>query len=210
MVDSNRSPYALQYQRWRDADVWPCDPDAYQVERLIGRGAFARVYMARCTCNAMQRVALKMLDLDDVSAEISNIMKEVQMMRMCCHVNILCCHASFVDDSDLILVMPLMEKGSCQHVMQSAKKQGLCEGMAEEWIGYILLEVLHGLKYLHDNGHIHRDIKAGNVLLDPDGKVALADFGVSSWLVHGGLRQRKAQTFVGTPYVVPHWHISHE
>lgn len=183
------------------ADSWPCEKNAYHVERLIGRGAFARVYSALCEFKTAHRVALKIMDLDIVSAEISDVLREVQMMRMCCHANILCCHASFVKDSDLYLVMPLMEKGSCQHIMQEAKRKGLGEGMSEEWIGYVLGEVLRGLQYLHENGHIHRDIKAGNVLIDHVGRVALADFGVSSWLVHGGLRQRKAQTFVGTPFV---------
>jgi serine/threonine-protein kinase OSR1/STK39 len=139
------------------------------------------------------------MDLEQVTTEIAEISKEVQMMRMCSHVNILRCHASFVNKSSLYLVMPLMEKGSCLHVMHEAKKHGLGEGMAEEWLGYILLEVLHGLEYLHENGHIHRDIKAGNVLLDRSGKVALADFGVSSWLIQAGLRHRSAKTFVGTP-----------
>ena len=97
--------------------------------------------------------------------------------------------------------MPLMEKGSCLHIMNAGKQLGLGEGLAEEWLGYVLFEVLCGLEYLHENGHIHRDIKAGNVLLDPVGKVALADFGVSSWLVHAGMRRRTAKTFVGTPYV---------
>lgn len=182
-------------------ESWPCESDAYALERLIGRGAFAKVYLATCSLShdAVKRVALKIMDLEQVTAEIAEISKEVQMMRMCSHVNILRCHASFVNKSSLYLVMPLMEKGSCLHVMHEAKKRGLGEGMAEEWLGYILLEVLHGLEYLHENGHIHRDIKAGNVLLDLSGKVALADFGVSSWLIQAGLRRRSAKTFVGTP-----------
>jgi len=97
--------------------------------------------------------------------------------------------------------MPLMEKGSCLRIMQAAKRQGLGEGMSEDWLGYILFEVLQGLGYLHENGHLHRDIKAGNILLDGCGRVALADFGVSSWLVHSGNRRQTTQTFVGTPWV---------
>ena len=139
------------------------------------------------------------MDLEQVTADIAEVSKEVQMMRMCCHANILRCHASFMSNSSLYLVMPLMEKGSCVHVMHSAKQRGLGEGMTEEWLGYVLLEVLHGLEYLHENGHIHRDVKAGNVLLDRPGNVALADFGVSSWLIQAGLRHRTAKTFVGTP-----------
>ena len=184
------------------SNPWPCESGAYSLERLIGRGAFAKVYMATCprAANTVERVALKVMDLEQVTAEITEISKEVQMMRMCCHANVLCCHASFVSKSELYLVMPLMEKGSCLHIMHAAKQRGLGEGMSEQWLGYVLLEVLHGLEYLHENGHIHRDIKAGNVLLDPAGNVALADFGVSSWLVHAGLRRRTAKTFVGTPF----------
>jgi len=183
-------------------DPWPCESSAYSLERLIGSGAFAKVYLAAYTSKSVatvERVALKVMDLEQVTGEIAEISKEVQMMRMCCHANILCCYASFVSKSELYLVMPLMEKGSCLHIMHAAKQRGLGEGMSEDWLGYILLEVLHGLEYLHENGHIHRDIKAGNVLLDPAGKVALADFGVSSWLVQAGLRRRTAKTFVGTP-----------
>lgn len=179
-------------------EAWPCGSTEYALERLIGRGAFANVYMATCRRRG-ERVALKVIELEHITTEISEISKEVQMMRMCCHPNVLCCHASFVSKSELYLVMPLMQKGSCLHIMNEAKRKGLGEGMAEEWLGYVLLEVLRGLEYLHENGHIHRDIKAGNVLLDPEGAVALADFGVSSWLVHAGMRRRVAKTFVGTP-----------
>ncbi|KAF1329129.1 Ste/ste20/fray protein kinase, partial [Globisporangium splendens] len=104
--------------------------------------------------------------------------------------------------------------GSCLHVMNLLKKKSLGEGLKvrvrrtttpqsalsnEEFVAVILHEALKGLQYFHENGQIHRDIKAGNILLDSEGHVVIADFGVSGWMMEGGDRRKNRQTFVGTP-----------
>ncbi|RHZ21103.1 hypothetical protein DYB37_007673 [Aphanomyces astaci] len=104
-----------------------------------------------------------------------------------------------VGQDQLWLVMQLMNKGSCLHAMNILKKKGFGEGMKEELCAVILRETLQGLQYFHENGQIHRDIKAGNILLDGDGNVLIADFGVSGWMMEGGDRRKNRQTFVGTP-----------
>lgn len=69
----------------------------------------------------------------------------------------------------------------------------------EDYIMFIMHESILGLQYIHENGQIHRDVKAGNILVDDDGQVKIADFGVSGFLVQGGSQLEKAKTFVGTP-----------
>ena len=127
-------------------------------------------------------------------------MREAQTMKSYSHPNVLPLLASFVSGQDLFLVTPFMAGGSVLHIM----KYGHPDGLSEPVIATIARDVLKGLDYVHKNGHIHRDIKAGNVLIDRDGSVKLGDFGVAA--TGGGDRggswgnDRAARTtFVGTP-----------
>jgi sporulation-specific protein 1 len=55
-----------------------------------------------------------------------------------------------------------------------------CGVQKEEFIATVLQNTLLGLEYLHHNKKIHRDVKSGNILMDSNGNVKLADFGVST------------------------------
>jgi len=69
--------------------------------------------------------------------------------------------------------------------------------LTEDQISVIIASSLKGLAYLHAQNKIHRDIKAGNILLNDEGEVKLADFGVSAQLNNA---ISKRQTVIGTPY----------
>jgi serine/threonine-protein kinase OSR1/STK39 len=145
-----------------------------------------------------EEVAIKNLDLESLSCNIEEIVREAHTMRSLNHPNLLPLYCSFVHENHLWMVMPYIHGGSVLNIMRFRYPDGLEEPV----IATIMKSVLKALDYLHKHGIIHRDIKAGNVLLDWDGHVMLADFGVAAKLERGGSwgnRMISRNTFVGTP-----------
>ncbi|KAG2455174.1 hypothetical protein HYH02_000990 [Chlamydomonas schloesseri] len=138
------------------------------------------------------------MNLESMNCDLDEIIHEAQTMRMYNHPNILPLYTSFVHGQELWMVMPFVAGGSVLHIMKYAYPEGLDENV----IATIGREVLKGLDYVHKNGSIHRDVKAGNILVDGDGNVKLGDFGVAASLERGGSWGHDKQarmTFVGTP-----------
>ncbi|URE45021.1 Peptidase family M49 [Musa troglodytarum] len=173
---------------------YPIRVEDYQLFEAVGQGVSAQVYRALCV-PFDEIVAVKILDFERNNSDLNNITREAQTMILIDHPNVLRAHCSFVNDHNLWVVMPFMAGGSCLHIMKSVYPNGFEEVV----IATILREVLKGLEYLHRHGHIHRDVKAGNILVDSRGGVKLGDFGVSACLFDSGDRQRTRNTFVGTP-----------
>ncbi|KAJ6301987.1 hypothetical protein OIU77_016153 [Salix suchowensis] len=173
---------------------YPVSAKDYKLYEEIGEGVSATVYRALCI-PFNQIVAIKVLDLEKCNNDLDGIRREVQTMSLIDHPNVLRAHCSFTAGHSLWVVMPYMAGGSCLHIMKSA----FPEGFEEPVIATLLRETLKALVYIHEHGHIHRDVKAGNILIDSDGTVKLADFGVSACMFDTGDRQRSRNTFVGTP-----------
>ncbi|GAB4849207.1 hypothetical protein Ancab_004017 [Ancistrocladus abbreviatus] len=173
---------------------YPVDAKDYQLYEEVGEGVSATVYRALCI-PFNEIVAIKVLDLERCQNDLDGIRREVHMMSLIDHPNVLRARCSFTAGHNLWVVMPYMAGGSCLHIMKST----FPEGFEEPVIATLLRETLKALAYLHSNGLIHRDVKAGNILIDSNGAVKLGDFGVSAWMFDTGDRQRSRNTFVGTP-----------
>ncbi|KAE9449132.1 hypothetical protein C3L33_18969, partial [Rhododendron williamsianum] len=173
---------------------YPLNAADYKLYEEVGEGVSATVHRALCI-PLNEIVAIKVLDLEKCNNDLDGIRREVQMMTLIDHPNVLRAHCSFTTGHSLWVVMPYMAGGSCLHIMKSAYP----EGFEEPVIATLLHEVLKAIVYLHGHGHIHRDVKSGNILLDTNGAVKLADFGVSACMFDTGDRQRSRNTFVGTP-----------
>ena len=112
-----------------------------------------------------------------VDTDLQEIIKEISIMQQCDSPYVVKYYGSYFKNTDLWIVMEYCGAGSVSDIMRLRKKT-----LSEEEIATILSDTLKGLEYLHLRKKIHRDIKAGNILLNSEGHAKLADFGVAGQL----------------------------
>ncbi|CRL08117.1 CLUMA_CG020882, isoform A [Clunio marinus] len=156
--------------------------------REIGHGSFGAVYYARCNLTREIVAIKKMSYMGKQSMEKwQDILKEIRFLRQLNHPNTIEYKGCYLHENTAWLVMEYCV-GSASDIIEVHKRP-----LKEDEIAAICDGVLHGLSYLHLLGRIHRDIKAGNILLTEQGIVKLADFGSAAI-------KCPANSFVGTPY----------
>lgn len=166
----------------------------YDVFELIGHGSFGHVYRGvRRDCGAL--VAIKTINLEEAEEEIESIQQEIALLSQCKSPHVTQYIESFVHGPDLWIVMEYLAGGSIADILEAQEQEQV--QLTEQQIATICRAMLHSLEYLHTQDKLHRDIKAANVLLSADGRVKLADFGVSGQL---SSTASKRNTVVGTPY----------
>jgi len=172
--------------------------ERYEVERLLGEGGMAIVFLARDVKHD-RPVAVKVLK-PDLAATLGHerFLREIQVTARLQHPNILPLYDSGDADGLLYYVMPYVVGESLSELLAREKQLGLEDAVA------IAREVAEALAYAHSYGLIHRDIKPDNVMMS-NGHAIVADFGIARALSEAGA-QKLTQTgmAVGTPaYMSP-------
>jgi protein-serine/threonine kinase len=178
----------------------------YEFFELIGKGAYGRVYKGKSREHG-GLVAIKIIDIDNqdyqemTTENLAQTIKEIDILqqlrdsRARPYVNII--EEARTVHNELWIVSEYASGGSVNTLMKPThmiKDPG--PGLPEKFIIPIARELALGLKYVHEAGVIHRDLKTNNVLILEDGRVQLCDFGVSGTLEP---QKSKRSTIVGTP-----------
>ena len=148
--------------------------DRYEIEEILGEGGMAFVYKAKD--RQLQRtVAIKTLKPNYVSQEkfVDRFRREAQTAANLNHPNIVQIFDWGIEDEPYF-VMEYIEGNTLTSIISSNRTVGLND------ILYIGSQVASGLKEAHKHGLVHRDIKPGNIMITPSGKVKVTDFGIVS------------------------------
>lgn len=181
------------------ANALPSFGDRYRVERELGRGGMATVYL--CTDTKIGRsVAIKLLH-PDLAAAVGGdrFHREIRIATGLTHPNILPAYDSGELDGQLFYVMPFVEGESLRERLGRDRQLSVQDAIR------ITCEVASALHYAHSRGIVHRDIKPENILLESDHAV-LADFGIARAITSAADVEALTQTgmSLGTPsYMSP-------
>ena len=179
---------------------FPLDISQYKLGKVIGRGATATVYTAKCLTNGKE-IAIKLINLEVCPIEIENLRSEISFWSRCDNPFIVKYYGSFIERSTLYILMEYMNIGSISEIIKFGFRKGIPK---EKYIAAILRDILSALVYFHENNQIHRDIKPGNILLNQNGDIKIGDFGIAANLLEHGQRLNARFTIIGTPcYMAP-------
>ncbi|KAF2864613.1 kinase C-like protein [Massariosphaeria phaeospora] len=146
----------------------------FRLLRVVGKGAFGKVRIVERKDTGLT-FALKYIRKDEVvrSESVRNIIRERRMLEHLNHPFLCNLRYSFQDIEYLYIVVDLMTGGDLRfHISRKA--------FTEDAVRFWIAQLGCAVRYIHQQGIVHRDIKPDNVLLDCDGHVHLADFNVAS------------------------------
>ncbi|XP_036307532.1 mitogen-activated protein kinase kinase kinase 3 isoform X8 [Pipistrellus kuhlii] len=187
---------SVHHKDYNDA---PSAPINWRRGKLLGQGAFGRVYLCY-DVDTGRELASKQVQFDpdspETSKEVSALECEIQLLKNLQHERIVQYYGCLRDRAEktLTIFMEYMPGGS---VKDQLKAYGaLTESVTRKYTR----QILEGMSYLHSNMIVHRDIKGANILRDSAGNVKLGDFGASKRLQTICMSGPGMRSVTGTPY----------
>jgi len=168
----------------------------YERGRFLGKGGFAKVYelkdMATGEVVAGKIVAKTLLQK---SHQRDKMAQEISLHKTLSNQYIVKLFSFFEDQHFVYIILELCRRRSLMELHKRRK------AITEPETRYYMKQMLIGVKYLHDNKIIHRDLKLGNIFLNDNMEIKLGDFGLATHVDYEGERKR---TLCGTPnYIAP-------
>ncbi|CAN7116412.1 unnamed protein product [Brassica rapa subsp. narinosa] len=164
---------------------------------LLGRGSFGSVYEG--ISGDGDFFAVKEVSLIDQGSQaqecIQQLEREIALLSQLQHQNIVRYRGTAKDGSNLYIFLELVSQGSLLKLYQKYP-------LRDSVVSTYTRQILDGLKYLHGEGFIHRDIKCANILVDASGAVKLADFGLAKVSKLNDIKSSKGTPFWMAPEVI--------
>ena len=170
--------------------------DRYEIQRLIGEGGMANVYLAKDTI-LDRKVAVKVLrgDLAGDEKFVRRFQREALSASSLSHPNIVEIYDVGEDEGNFYIVMEYIEGKTLKQLIKKRGVLSLPETMD------IMLQLLDALATAHDSYIIHRDIKPQNIMIKESGLVKITDFGIAMALNSAQLTQ--TNSVMGSVHYLP-------
>lgn len=197
-----------------EEERWPELPEHYVAERVLGKGAYGKVFLCQDRRNPAKQVQVAIKWISKFAAVDSDpvlgkrIYREIRVLAALRHENLLqlidLVPVPSPDFDDVYIVMQYMHLDLHKLIYSPKMKVSVNQVQA------FVCQMLRGLKYLHSAGVVHRDLKPPNVLVNKDCSLRIADFGLAGRRVPKDTLTVEEADEIMTEYVVTRWYRAPE